>query len=308
MEDAMSHHFTTFKARIALAGLFMLGLLASCPDASAADPIHRKSFTPQPSTVTRQAPTRLPATGPMLGNATRLNPGAVSGFRPVNTGVATDLRPVDRSRLKDLGRLQPAAPGLERLPPPGAGLQLPDLSPPVGVVKDGDRTGAQPRPPTPSAEDRNKRLGPCLVGITSACNGDLPTAGQPGNGKPGGRPTVGADRPAAGSGGGSGGSFNASFDFGAGGGGGAAAQAQAPACVADPTDVYKLLECAKTDFAAGIIDQRQYDTRKADALALLDPEKLGADLILRALRDLVDAGLITQNDREMQKRTLIARL
>lgn len=305
----MTNRPVRFKTRIALAGLFLLGMMAALSDASAAEPIRRKSFAPKSPSISKQAPTRPPGIGPSLGNPSRLSPGAIGQISPPS-GITPGAVGLDRTRLTDVGRPQPSFPGLERLPQPGAGLQRPDLTPPVGVVKDRDRTAPPSALPTPTDEERNRQAGICLAGIVSHCNGNVPPGGQPGNGNTDAQPPAKTDPPSARTGGGSGGGggISASFDFGAGGGASPVSEAAAPACVADPTDVYKLLECAKSDFAAGIIDRRQYESRKADALALLDPGQLGADLILRVLRDLVDAGLITANDREMQKRALIAKL
>jgi len=327
MEDAMTPRPPRFAERLMLTGLFALGLFATIADASAAERIRRDSFQPRPS-VTKQMPSAAKSYD--FGSAPRFSPGATSRLKPIapSTGAGASpgaIAPVsDRIRNADLGR--PLGPDLSaRLPtqPPIGGLRpnpgAPNANPPTaggpntGAPSAGGPTTALP---TPSEEERNKRLGACLVGIVSACNGDVPPApgvAQPGAPQP--LPPSGGGMAGGGSGGGSGGgggfNFSPSFSFGGGGGDSAAATATAaaePACVADATDVYKQLECAKLDFEANRIDRPAYAERKAQALALLDPATLGADLVFRVLRDLADAGLITAADREAQKRLLIARL
>lgn len=307
-----------FRTRIAFVSIFVLGLLASFAPAEAASKSNARSMAPM-----RQAIAKPVISRPSNNVAPRFNPGSNTSPRAVNTDTVLPRRDV-----------YPAPPNLTKLPSP-YGSPIPVQSPPgAGIVRDPGGNGAPATLPTPSASDRNRQFGACLVGIASACNGNAANGGGPkgggdaGNTKGGGgrvpaSPAPGGAPPSnfvdAGSGGGGGGgsgfSFSPSFSFGGGSGDSgtqtAAATANDPAtavCVADPTDVYKRLECNIADFKAGKIERAAFEANKSAALALLDPEKLGSDLVFRALRELVDLNLITAEDRDAQKRLIVARL
>lgn len=322
---------SSFSRRLARVGLFALALAltlgATIGAVDAAAKSGGRAAAPMRPAISKPA-----ASLPSGNFAPRLAPGS-------NLAAIGSAAPVNR--------LDPGAglraPTLTRLPP-GFTPTLPS----AGIVKDPGGNGAPPTSasapsgsapsgsagvlPRPSAEDANRRLGACLVGIASACNGSAPQANNGGAGNGGatngggmtgsGSGSSGGSGGASGGGSGGGGSFSPSFSFGGGGSDGSngdtatqsaaasgADQAEAaPACVADPTDIYKRLECNLADFNAGKIDRKGFEASKAETLALLDPQTLGTDLVFKVLRELVDLKLITAQDREAQKRQLLARL